>query len=111
MVSFFDYNLLTVLIFLVCFGLVMLYSTSAYSALINHKDSMYYFKRQLFFYGTGFAGMYIVSKIDYHIYIKWAKPLYFFSIFMMALVQTPLGKEVKGARRWRSEERRVGKEC
>lgn len=100
MVSFFDYNLLTVLIFLVCFGLVMLYSTSAYSALINHKDSMYYFKRQLFFYGTGFAGMYIVSKIDYHIYIKWAKPLYFFSIFMMALVQTPLGKEVKGARRW-----------
>ncbi len=100
MIRFFDFNLLTVLIFLICFGLVMLYSTTAYSALIEHEDSMYYFKRQLFFYAAGFAGMYIIAKIDYHIYIKWAKKIYFLSIFMMALVQTPLGKEVKGARRW-----------
>lgn len=100
MIRFFDFNLLTVLIFLICFGLVMLYSTTAYSALVEHEDSMYYFKRQLFFYAAGFAGMYVVEKIDYHIYIKWAKMIYFFSIFMMALVQTPLGKEVKGARRW-----------
>ena len=100
MIRFFDFNLLTVLIFLICFGLVMLYSTTAYSALVEHEDSMYYFKRQLFFYAAGFAGMYIIAKIDYHIYIKWAKKIYFLSIFMMALVQTPLGKEVKGARRW-----------
>ena len=72
MVRFFDYNLLTVLISLICFGLVMLYSTSAYSALVSHEDSMYYFKRQIFFYIAGFVGMYIISKIDYHIYIKWA---------------------------------------
>lgn len=100
MIHFFDFNLLTVLIFLICFGLVMLYSTTAYSALVEHEDSMYYFKRQLFFYGVGFVGMYVVEKIDYHVYIKWANMIYFFSIFMMALVQTPLGKEVKGARRW-----------
>ncbi len=100
MVRFFDYNLLTVLISLICFGLVMLYSTSAYSALVSHEDSMYYFKRQIFFYIAGFVGMYIISKIDYHIYIKWARVFYFFSIIMMALVQTPLGIEVKGARRW-----------
>ncbi len=99
-IRFFDFNLLTVLIFLICFGLVMLYSTTAYSALVEHQDSMYYFKRQLVFYVAGFAGMYIVAKIDYHVYIKWANMIYFFSIFMMALVQTPLGKEVKGARRW-----------
>lgn len=99
-IRFFDFNLLTVLIFLICFGLVMLYSTTAYSALVEHEDSMYYFKRQLFFYAVGFAGMYVVEKIDYHVYIKWADKIYFFSIFMMALVQTPLGKEVKGARRW-----------
>ena len=47
MIRFFDFNLLTVLIFLICFGLVMLYSTTAYSALIEHEDSMFYFKRQL----------------------------------------------------------------
>ena len=52
-IHFFDYNLLTVLISLICFGLVMLYSTSAYSALVTQGDSMYYFKRQIVFYGMG----------------------------------------------------------
>ena len=97
---YFDYSMLAVLIFLICFGLVMLYSTSSYSALIEYGDSMYYFKRQIFFCIAGFAGMWIVSRFDYHIYIKWAKPAYFLSIFLMALVQTPLGKTVNGARRW-----------
>lgn len=99
-IRFFDYNLLTVLISLICFGLVMLYSTSAYSALVMHKDSMFYFKRQIIFYAAGFAAMYIIARIDYHIYARWARELFFFSIFMMALVQTPLGIEVNGARRW-----------
>ena len=48
-VQFFDYSMLAVLICLVCFGLVMLYSTSAYSALVNYGDSMHYFKRHLIF--------------------------------------------------------------
>ena len=44
--------------------------------------------------------MLIVSTIDYHYYIKLANPLYWFSIVLMALVKTPLGKTVNGARRW-----------
>ena len=75
-IRFFDFNLLTVLIFLICFGLVMLYSTTAYSALVEYEDSMFYFKRQLFFYAAGFAGMYVVAKIDYHVYIRWADKIY-----------------------------------
>ncbi len=67
-------------------------STSAYSALVVW-DSMHYFKRQILFCIVGFIGMYIVMKIDYHVYIKWAKPIYFFSVFMMLLVKTPLGKK------------------
>ena len=99
--GYLDYSLVAVLIFLVCFGLVMLYSTSAYSALVNYGDSMYYFKRQIYFCLAGFLGMYIIMKFDYHIYIKLAKPVYFVSIFLMILVKwTPLGKEVNGARRW-----------
>lgn len=100
MIRYFDYSLLAVLICLICFGLVMLYSTSAYSALVNYGDSMHYFKRQLIFCIAGFIGMYVIAKIDYHIYIKWAKLIYYFSIFMMMLVKTPLGKEVNGAKRW-----------
>ena len=98
--QYFDYSMLAVLIFLICFGLVMLFSTSSYSALIKQGDSMFYLKRQLIFCVVGFLGMIIVSTIDYHYYIKLAKPLYLFSIFLMALVKTPLGKTVNGARRW-----------
>lgn len=99
-VRYFDYSLLAVIIFLVCFGLVMLYSTSAYSALVQYGDSMHYFKRQLLFCALGFIGMYVIARIDYHYYAKFAKQIYIFAIFMMALVQTPLGKEVNGATRW-----------
>ena len=99
-IQYFDYSMLAVLIFLICFGLVMLYSTSAYSALVNYGDSMFYFKRQLVFCVAGLGIMIFVSKINYHRYIKWAKPIYFIAVFLMALVQTPLGKEVNGARRW-----------
>ena len=100
-VQYFDYSLLAVMIFLVCFGLVMLYSTSAYSAMIKHDgDSMYYFKRQLIFCAVGFVEIYVISRIDYHIYSVFAKRIYGLSIFLMALVQTPLGIEVNGAKRW-----------
>ena len=44
--KYFDYNLLAIVVFLACFGLVMLYSTSSYSAQLKFGDSMYFFKRQ-----------------------------------------------------------------
>lgn len=99
-VRYYDYSLVAVLVFLVCFGLVMLYSTSAYTALIENDDSMYYFKRQILFCGAGVVIIYVVSRINYHWYIGKAKAIYFFSLFLMLLVKTPLGKEVNGARRW-----------
>ena len=68
--QYFDYSMLAVLIFMICFGLVMLFSTSSYSALIKQGDSMFYLKRQLIFCVVGFWGMIIVSTIDYHYYIK-----------------------------------------
>lgn len=99
-IRYYDYSLLAILIFLVCFGLVMLYSTSSYSALVNYGDSMHYFKRQALFCVLGFVGIYVISKINYHVYARHAKKLYFLSLMLMLLVQTPLGKEVNGARRW-----------
>ncbi len=100
-VRYFDYSMLAVLVFLVCFGLIMLYSSSSYSALVKYNDSMYFLKRQMLFCAMGFFGMYVISKIDYHIYAKYAEKLYWFSILLLFLVRlTPLGKEVNGAKRW-----------
>lgn len=100
-IAYFDYSLLAILICLICFGLVMLYSTSSYSAMMKQNgDSLFYFKRQVLFCIVGLIGMWIVSRIDYHCYFERSKFFYFISIFMMFLVKTPLGKEVNGAKRW-----------
>ena len=97
---YYDYDLLLVIIFLMCFGLVMLYSSSAYSAQNDYNNDMFFFTRQAIIGIIGFLAMFIVSKIDYHLYGAYAKELFWFSMFLMALVQTPLGKTVNGARRW-----------
>ena len=97
---YYDYDLLLVIIFLMCFGIVMLYSSSAYSAQVDYKNDMFFFTRQAMIGIIGFIVMFIVSKIDYHLYGAYAKELFWFSMFLMALVQTPLGKTVNGARRW-----------
>ena len=100
-IAYFDYSLLAILICLICLGLVMLYSTSSYSAMMKQNgDSLFYFKRQVLFCIVGLIGMWIVSRIDYHWYFERSKFFYFISIFMMFLVKTPLGKEVNGAKRW-----------
>ena len=100
-IAYFDYSLLAILICLICFGLVMLYSTSSYSAMMKQNgDSLFYFKRQVLFCIVGLIGMWIVSRIDYHWYFERSKFFYFICIFMMFLVKTPLGKEVNGAKRW-----------
>lgn len=44
---YFDYELLIVIVFLIGFGLVMLYSTSYYQAQLKYDgDGFHYFKRQ-----------------------------------------------------------------
>lgn len=99
-IKYFDYSLLAVIIFLMCFGLIMLFSASSYGAMIKYGDSMYYFKRQIIFCFLGLAGMYVVLHIDYHFYAKYASKLYWIAVVLMALVKTPLGVEANGARRW-----------
>ncbi|MEF9998170.1 MAG: putative peptidoglycan glycosyltransferase FtsW [Lachnospiraceae bacterium] len=98
--KYFDYSLLAVIIFLICFGLVMLYSTSAYTAQKKFGDSMYYFKRQALISLGSFMVMLVISQINYHWYAKYAKLLYFVSIILMALVLSPLGIEAYSSRRW-----------
>ena len=99
--KYFDYDLLLVIIFLTCFGLVILYSTSAYSAQIDFDgNDMHYFSRQAIFSIISFGFMLIVSKIDYHILGAYSFELYILAMIIMALVQSPLGTEINGARRW-----------
>lgn len=100
--QYFDFDMLLVIVFLMCFGLVMLYSASAYEAQVDVQlqDDMYYFSKQALIGAAGFAVMFIVSRIDYHIYGAFAVEIYVVSMILMALVRTPLGVTLNGARRW-----------
>ena len=101
-IEYFDYNLLAVLIFIICFGLIMLYSASAYNSQSAYDgDGMYLFRRQAMITAASFAVMIVISKIDYHLYAPFAKNIYYISIFLMVLVRwSPLGIEANGSRRW-----------
>lgn len=97
---YFDYELLLIIIFLSCFGLVMLYSTSSYSGYVKYNDDMYYVTKQMIFTVLSLFVMWGVSCLDYHIYGAFSNEIFWSSMFLMFLVQTPLGHESMGARRW-----------
>ncbi len=98
--DYYDYNLLAVVILLICFGLVMLYSTSAYEANTKFGDDMYYFRRQAIISLASVMVAVIISRIDYHILIKLSGFIFVLAFILMALVKSPLGVTVNGARRW-----------
>lgn len=100
-VDYYDYSLLAVVILLTCFGLIMLYSTSAYMAQIKYGDDMDFFKKQAFISAVCIVVMILISKIDYHILTKFVTILYAAAFILMAMVRfTPLGVRVNGAKRW-----------
>lgn len=97
---YFDFTLLTVVLFLLCIGLVVLYSVSSYDANLTWGDSAHYFKKQLFATIVGVVAMFIVMSIDYHIFERFSLIAYVVSIILIFLVLSPLGVEANGARRW-----------
>ena len=74
-ISYFDYNLLFLIIFLICFGLVMLYSSSSYlcanSAKYNY-DGAYYLKLQVRNALIGACGMAFFAWADYRVWKRFA---------------------------------------
>ncbi len=99
--GFYDYNMLSVVIILVCFGLVMLYSASAYDAASTFGDDMHYLIRQGVISAASIVLALLISKMDYHFFLKLSTLLYITSILLMAMVKyTSLGIEYNGARRW-----------
>lgn len=97
---FFDYSLLFIVLFLLGFGLVMIYSASSYEAFQEFKDEAYYLKKQLTAIAIGLVMMIIVANIPYHFWERFALLGYLVSMALVPLVLTPLGVESHGAKRW-----------
>ena len=97
---FFDYTLLFVVLFLLGFGLIMIYSASSYEASDKLGDAAYYLKKQATSSLLGLVAMFVVSRIPYHFWERFATLGYIVSAILIILVLTPLGMELNGARRW-----------
>ena len=97
---YFDYSLLFIILFLTGFGLVMIYSASAYDATTQNLNEDYYLMHQAFAAALGLVGMFFVSHIPYHFWERFAVIGYVVSLILIVLVLSPLGVEVNGARRW-----------
>lgn len=93
-----DATFLIIILVLLTFGLIMLFSASYAYAYYQYGDSLYFIKRQAIFAVMGIAGMLFVSCINYHVLLKFVP--WFFGGGLLLLVIVLFMPEQKGARRW-----------
>ena len=68
--EYFDYSLLFITFFLVCFGLIMIYSTSSYVAQRDFNDAAKFFKGQAIAVILGVVAMLFIARVDYRVLRK-----------------------------------------
>ena len=96
---YFDINLLMAVIFLLIFGLVMVYSSSSYDAYLTFGNASYYLRKQIFATLAGLVLMILVALWPYRHLEKMAWLAYVASIVFIFLI-IPFGHEANGAKRW-----------
>ena len=96
-----DYMLLFMVILIVAVGAIIMLSASAPSGSRIYGDPYYYFKRQMLFIVMGFAGMFVVSRINLDSFLKYIPRAFGICVLLLVLVLIPgIGVESHGARRW-----------
>ncbi|MBQ3038794.1 MAG: putative lipid II flippase FtsW [Clostridia bacterium] len=97
----FDFTFFTLVIIIVCAGLVMVFSASSPRGLRIAGDSFHFVKKQLLFAVIGFAGMMIISRIDYRKYEPYVGVFMLVCLGLLVVVLIPgVGVVHNGARRW-----------
>lgn len=97
-----DRALLVIVSLLLVAGLAVLYSASTVMSLNNFGTTHYYFSHQLL-NGVLIGGivMFICSRIDYHLWLKFIPLLLLVSLVLLMLVKVPgIGFSANGATRW-----------
>ena len=94
-----DWTLLIIILFLLAFGLVMIFSTSSYEANMNFGSSTYYLRKQFGAVLLGLVFMIGISFVPYHWFERLAAIGYGISIILIIMI-IPFGYEANGAKRW-----------
>jgi len=91
----FDWFILAVLVLLVTFGLVEIYSV----ALGQESFSLLNFRKQLFFAASGFFLFFLFSFTDAYFFKSLSRHLYVFSLLILAAVLM-FGTTIRGTKGW-----------
>ncbi len=95
-----DRTFLIIVIVMICFGSVMVFSASYAYALASRGSSYYFIKRQIFFVAAGTIGMLgIANFADYRFIKKWTK-LYFWIVCFLLVLVLVMGSSEGEATRW-----------
>ncbi|MBV8194479.1 MAG: FtsW/RodA/SpoVE family cell cycle protein, partial [Candidatus Dormibacteraeota bacterium] len=93
--------LLTVVVALVAFGLVMVYSASEALGYLWFGNPSYFFEHQLIGVALGFAGMFLIARFDYHRLRGLSKSAMVVMVLLLLAVLLPhIGVQANGAQRW-----------
>lgn len=101
--GYIDYSLIFIVLLLLGFGLIMVYSTSSYTASMTqstNNNPAYYLNKQAFATVFGLVAMAVVALLPYHMWERFAGAAYVVSVVLILLVLTPLGMKINGVRRW-----------
>jgi len=95
-----DVILAAVVVALIGFGVVMVYSASAIEATVVFRDPQYFLKRQAIFGGLALLIMLVVSRVDYHKLRRFTYPILGGVTVLMILSVIGFGHTGGGAARW-----------
>ncbi len=97
----YDFTVLFIVLTLVLFGIVMIFSSSYYHAMTTRKDGdMFFFlKRQSLWAALGICAMVFCMNVPYTVWKRFAKLAYWISNFFLMLLPF-VGIEAGGQKRW-----------
>jgi cell division protein FtsW len=95
-----DPVLAAVVVALIGFGVVMVYSASAVEATVAHHDPQYFLKRQAAYAAAALVALFGMSRLDYHRLYKLTYPLLFGVGALLTACVVGFGHVGGGASRW-----------
>jgi cell division protein FtsW len=95
-----DVILAALVVALIGFGVVMVYSASAVQATLHYHDPQFFLKRQAAYALGGLFLFFVVSMVDYHRLYKLTYPVLFGVGLLLIMCVVGLGHTGGGATRW-----------
>ena len=100
--KYYDYSLLFAIILITGIGLLMIYSSSQYTARIQRGSSSYYFFKQLKIAAAGFVAAVVMSKLFNYKWLRHFDNIAWILSVLLLVATLATGSTTNGSTRWLS---------